>query len=140
MRRETFPFTLPLSQIISDNRRYHHHARARLTRDLRLRGTAAWGHALSCGVQPMQKAHVTAWFTWPDARRRDDANYNRTLKALIDGLVAGLPNRPHKIGLLPDDDAEHLIGPDPRRAGVDRKLAKPVQQVRIELAFQEVEA
>ena len=38
--------------------------------------------------------------------RRDLHNYMPTLKALVDGLVDA--------GLLPDDDARHLQGPDMR--------------------------
>lgn len=142
MRRETFPFTLVIKQTINANDRLHHHAKAKLTADLRRRGAAMWAQARALGVEPMERAEVTAWVTWPDARRRDDANLYPTVKALIDGMTSG-PN--HKragewVGILPDDDAKHLPALTFRRAGVERKLNKPSPQVRIELAFEDVAA
>lgn len=52
------------------------------------------------------RARLVAWVRFPDGRRRDIHNYMPTLKALVDGLVDA--------GLLPDDDARHLQGPDMR--------------------------
>lgn len=142
MRVETFPFTLVIKQTINSNDRLHYHTKANLTADLRRRGAAMWAQAKALGIKPMERAEVTAWVTWPDARRRDDANLYPTVKALIDGMTSG-PN--HKRagewrGILPDDDAKHLPALTFARQGIDRQLARPVPHVRIELAFQEVEA
>ena len=42
------------------------------------------------------------YLRFPDRRRRDLQNYHKTLKALIDRFVDA--------GVLPDDDATHLVG------------------------------
>lgn len=54
----------------------------------------------------LERARLVAWVRFPDGRRRDLHNYMPTLKALVDGLVDA--------GLLPDDDARRLQGPDMR--------------------------
>lgn len=54
----------------------------------------------------LRKAQIIATLHFGDRRRRDPANYHPTLKPIIDGLV--------DYGLLPDDDHQHLIGPDIR--------------------------
>ncbi|MGW0632989.1 hypothetical protein [Streptomyces sp. NPDC002758] len=49
----------------------------------------------------------------PVERTRDPANWYPTAKAYIDGLVTPNPELPKARHLLPDDDAEHLMGPFP---------------------------
>lgn len=52
------------------------------------------------------KVCIEAVLSFPDKRRRDAHNYYPTLKAIVDGLVDH--------GLIPDDSAQYLIGPDIR--------------------------
>ncbi|MFK0159167.1 hypothetical protein ACIQVK_44740 [Streptomyces sp. NPDC090493] len=46
-------------------------------------------------------------------RSRDPLNWSPTVKAYVDGLVTPNPKQPKERHLLPDDDAEHLLGPYP---------------------------
>lgn len=47
------------------------------------------------------------------SRSRDPGNWAPTAKAYVDGLVTPNPHRPLERHLLPDDDHEHLLGPNP---------------------------
>jgi hypothetical protein len=49
----------------------------------------------------------------PIKRPRDPGNWAPTAKAYVDGLVTPNPHRPLERHLLPDDDHEHLLGPNP---------------------------
>lgn len=86
---------------LTSNQRLHHHKRAELTRNWRLR-TAILARKLPA----VTSAHVTYWIHPTTNRRRDVANYYPTIKACLDGVVDA--------GVLPDDDDKHVIGPDPR--------------------------
>lgn len=94
---------IPKHLLLSSNQRLHWATKAEKTKALRWRGKAA---AMSAGEQ-YDRAHLTVHVHWPDNRRRDEQNLAPTLKALIDGFVDA--------GLLPDDNGDHLIGPDYRR-------------------------
>ena len=52
----------------------------------------------------MDRARLVVTVSLPDRRRRDLHNFTPTIKAIVDGLVDA--------GVLPDDDAFHLSGPD----------------------------
>lgn len=52
----------------------------------------------------LERARLVVTVSLPDRRRRDLHNFTPTIKALVDGLVDA--------GVLPDDDALHLSGPD----------------------------
>ena len=99
---------VPATEVLTSNQRLHWGERARRTRALRWRATLAYREA---GKPRLEVAHCVATFTYRDRRRRDDHNLGPTLKALIDGVVAA--------GLLPDDDHDHLAGPDIRVAEPD---------------------
>ncbi|MER6109341.1 hypothetical protein [Streptomyces hirsutus] len=49
----------------------------------------------------------------PIERQRDPGNWAPTAKAYVDGLVTPSPKQPAVRHLLPDDDHEHLLGPNP---------------------------
>lgn len=54
-----------------------------------------------------ERAKVVVTFTWPDRRRRDVHNYvPYVVKPIVDGMIDA--------GILPDDDDNHLVGPDLR--------------------------
>lgn len=96
-------FTIPKSQWLTANGRYHWATRARATKALRERA-----HAEALRHKPLQTpVHAVATIRYKTNGRADPANAAPTVKALIDGIVDG--------GLIPDDDHTHLIGPDFRR-------------------------
>lgn len=89
----------------TSNDRLHWRARARKTRELR--EIAAWT-ARAQHTPRFVQARVVAHVSYPTNGRADPGNVVGTvLKALVDGLVDA--------GVFPDDDHEHVIGPDPRR-------------------------
>jgi crossover junction endodeoxyribonuclease RusA len=91
------------SLLLNSNQRLHWAQRARLTAHWRELAAAL---ARQAKVPALARAHVLAAYLPPDRRRRDPANLYPTVKALVDGLVDA--------GVLPDDDATHLDGPDMR--------------------------
>jgi hypothetical protein len=91
-------------ELLNANDRDGHWARRkRVTGNLRT--TAGW-LARHQGIPSLRRAHVVAVYEPPDRRRRDPGNLYPSFKACIDGLIDA--------GVLPDDDAKHLDGPDPR--------------------------
>lgn len=102
--RITLPARMPL---LNSNDRQHHHARARVTASLR---EAACLVARHNRMPAMRYAHIVG-VVHPGSRRRiDPANLYPSFKACVDGLVDA--------GVLPDDDSDHLVGPDMRRGSV----------------------
>lgn len=79
------------------------HKRAKLV-DAWRRGTR-W-HAQHARLPRLDRAYIIAELCFNDVRRRDPANYYPTVKASVDGLVDA--------GVLADDSARYLIGPDMR--------------------------
>lgn len=70
-----------------------------------------WRHlagvsALGVRAPSFRRAYCLAELRFRDRRRRDPANWYPTVKAAVDGLV--------QVGVLPDDDAGTLLGPDMR--------------------------
>ncbi|WP_242882641.1 hypothetical protein [Actinomadura litoris] len=95
------PWGLPL---LSANGRDHYRVRAEYTKTLR---TAAATAAITAQLPPMPTAHVIAEYRpGHRTRRRDPANWAPSFKAAADGLVDA--------GVLHDDDASRMVGPDPR--------------------------
>ena len=88
----------------ANDRDGHWARRSRITTGLRQ--IAGWT-ARAQGVPPLQRAHILAVYEPPDKRKRDAANLYPSFKACIDGIVTDA-------GVLPDDDAAHLDGPDMR--------------------------
>ena len=77
--------------------------KARRTRALRVRAALA---ARAARIPPMARARITVHVHGRTRARTDPANAYPTIKACVDGLVDA--------GVLPDDDAAHLDGPDMR--------------------------
>ena len=100
----------------------HWHERARRTKALREIAALRWVAAHRAGLPPMRAAECRVALHFADRRRRDAANYTPTIKPLIDGMVGGPTRHSLKlgfVGILPDDDHTHLLGPyidiaDPR--------------------------
>lgn len=71
-----------------------------------------------------RKCHVTAYIAYPpNARRYDPGNAATMTKPMIDALT--------EAGYWADDDSEHLIGPDFRKA--DHKAEKGWHEIILEL-------
>ncbi|MBO2464478.1 hypothetical protein [Actinomadura violacea] len=95
------PWGLPL---LSANGRDHYRVRAEYTKTLR---SAAATAAATAHLPAMPAAHVIGEYRpGHRTRRRDPANWAPSFKAAADGLVDA--------GVLHDDDASRMIGPDPR--------------------------
>jgi hypothetical protein len=105
----TFTVALKRADYITSNERSKWGA-VRVTKDLRNAGAAQFelGH-----LPHMERAHIQVFVSWPDRRRRDVANVWPTLKAYSDGLISGPAGAKNFVGLLPDDDDRHLLGPHP---------------------------
>lgn len=75
----------------------------------------------------LERARLVVEIAFPDRRRRDPHNYMATVKPIVDGLVDA--------GVLPDDDAKHLLGPDLRRHPevTKKRLAQPVYEFHLSL-------
>lgn len=106
------PWVLTLAgnrpELLTANGRVHWRVRAARTRYWRSLTLLQARSRLNTGTwQRLQSARIEIRLDWPDARRRDPANWAPTAKAIVDGLVDA--------GLLPDDDHTHLTGPDLRR-------------------------
>lgn len=70
---------------LTSNARLHHHAKAKLTREIR---QTTYLLAMSLKLRPVdgQAVVTTTWFV-PDNRKRDTGAVTPTTKAMIDGLV-----------------------------------------------------
>lgn len=75
----------------------------------------------------LERARLVVTVSLPDRRRRDLHNFTPTIKAIVDGLVDA--------GLLPDDDATHLSGPDWRLSPERSKRWMGQTTISFELAF-----
>lgn len=111
----TAPITLTLTgPRFSANDRLHFRARDQLVKTWRTLGEV---HARALyRVRPLHLAHVVVTQVPHSRGRVDPGNVAPAAKAAIDGLVLA--------GLLVDDDAAHMVGPDFRLA------TEPVRQAR----------
>lgn len=94
----------PRTVLLNANQTIHFRKRAEIVKALRHTGFAMARHYK---VPAMERAHVF-YVIHPDTvgRRRDSGNWSPSAKAVIDGMVDA--------GVLPDDNHERLLGPDPR--------------------------
>lgn len=100
----TWTIELPAGlTLLNANERMHWAPKSAITREIR---RTAWALAKQAGVPALKRAHVDVEYRPPDRRRRDVHNLYPSAKACVDGLVDA--------GVLPDDNDEHLTGPDMR--------------------------
>jgi Holliday junction resolvase RusA-like endonuclease len=92
------------NSLLNANQRRHWRHRQRVTKSWR--EETGW-RARAARVPSLERARIVVEFSFGDQRRRDVNNYQPTAKAIVDGLV--------DVGLLPDDNDRHLVGPDLRR-------------------------
>lgn len=104
-RPKSWRLELPAEiNLMNANDRMHPARRAGFIKVIR---QAAWAMARHHKIPALQRAHVF-YVVHPDIkeRRRDPGNWSPSAKAAVDGLVDA--------GVLPDDNHERLLGPDPR--------------------------
>ncbi|MGW0867007.1 hypothetical protein [Streptomyces sp. NPDC002611] len=96
---------MPYSEeLLTSNQRLHHMAHHRLRKQLRADAASL---AMAKRLPHLQRAAIFyVLHPRPIARKRDPGNWAPTAKAYVDGLVS-------EGGLLPDDNHEHLLGPNP---------------------------
>ncbi|MDT9695940.1 hypothetical protein [Streptomyces sp. P17] len=96
---------MPYSEeLLTSNQRLHHMAYHRLRKQLRADAASL---AMAKRLPRLQRAAIFyVLHPRPIARKRDPGNWSPTAKAYVDGLVSDG-------GLLPDDNHEHLLGPNP---------------------------
>ncbi|WP_102158723.1 hypothetical protein [Zhihengliuella halotolerans] len=93
---------------LSMNDREHFHQRSSRTSWWRTQAMAACRNAR---LGPLEACRVEVWYRFPDNRRREVANLQKTSKAIVDGLVDAR--------LVPDDSDSFCVGPDNRREPVN---------------------
>jgi crossover junction endodeoxyribonuclease RusA len=89
--------------LLNANHRMHWRPKAERTAELR---RAGWAVAKQQKIPALARAHVLAVIRPASRQRIDPANFYPSVKPAVDGLVDA--------GVLSDDDAAHLDGPDMR--------------------------
>ncbi|MEU2909161.1 hypothetical protein ACFYM3_16185 [Streptomyces massasporeus] len=99
-------------EMLTSNKRYRHWSVEHSIRK-RLRADAT-GLSRPMQIPQLQRAAIF-YVLHPRKlnRSRDPGNWAPTAKAYVDGLVTPNPDLPRLRHLLPDDDHEHLLGPNP---------------------------
>jgi len=115
-------FTIPDSEWLTANGRYHWAVRQERTKALRERAKIESLNAMRRGqLAPVfGRVHVIAGIQYRTSRV-DPANAYPTIKALIDGMTDA--------GIWEDDSAKYLVGPDMRR--VDGRPPKGTHTIAI---------
>lgn len=97
------PVGLPLLNA-NRSRREHWAVVRRTAKDIR---TAAFVAARELRIPLIERARIVyVIHPSPQTRKRDPGNWAESAKAGVDGLVDA--------GVFPDDNSNHVIGPDPR--------------------------
>lgn len=97
----------------NDRHRHWHHERE-LKQTWRNLGQVRARELVGASFRPLERVHVVVTQVPGSRRITDPGNTSPAAKAAIDGIV--------RAGVLVDDDAAHLVGPDYRLA------AEPVRQ------------
>ena len=115
---------LAASDVLNLNDREHWRLKANKSKHIR---QLAEQIARASRALHLKRALLTVEIAFPDRKRRDPHNWMATVKPIVDGLV--------KAGVLPDDDAKHLLGPDLRRHPevTKKRLAQPVYEFHLSL-------
>lgn len=115
---------LAASDVLNLNDREHWQLKANKSKHIR---QLAKQIARASRAPHLKRALLTVEIAFPDRKRRDPHNWMATVKPIVDGLV--------KAGVLPDDDAEHLLGPDLRRHPevTKKSLAQPIYEFHLSL-------
>lgn len=121
---------LAASDVLNLNDREHWRLKANKSKYIR---QLAEQIARASRAPHLKRALLTVEIAFPDRKRRDSHNWMATVKPIVDGLVDA--------GVLPDDDAEHLLGPDLRRAPAvsEKNLGQSMYDFRLRLYDKEVQ-
>lgn len=98
----------------TSNQRLHWAVKMKLTRNARQKARLA---AVEAGLPLVDRAHVTAWISYPRASKADPSNAAPCVKALLDGITDA-----DGYGWV-DDDSTHVVavtyrrGPHTKRPG-----------------------
>ncbi|MGW3627796.1 hypothetical protein [Streptomyces sp. NPDC000880] len=108
----TWTLLMPyVEEMLTSNQRLHHMAEYKIRKQLRKDAVK------TARLERLPRLERAAIFyvlhPRPINRKRDPGNWAPTVKAYVDGLVTPNPDRPRERYLLPDDDHEHLLGPNP---------------------------
>ena len=104
MSARSWTVTIPAPTVwLNANRRSHWRQWAD---DVKTWRDAGHVYARQAKLPGLDRIHIGAVLHFPDNRKRDGHNFYPTLKAIVDGLVDH--------GLIVDDSAEYLDGPDIR--------------------------
>lgn len=80
----------------------------------KIKRTQFWrarAHRAAANVPAVEWARVCIFYRFPTNHRREVANLQPTSKAIVDGMVDA--------GVFPDDNDNHVVGPDNRREPVN---------------------
>lgn len=120
---------------LSSNDRRHHMEKWRITQAWK--ANAGWAIRQARTPRFEGKVRIVALCLFTDRRKRDPLNYADTAKACIDGIrdqyVKPIPDKDfaHVIrGVLADDDAAHVDGPD-MRSRVEPGIRTPTLELHI---------
>lgn len=136
MNAVTVTIDVPKHLVLNANDRRNRYAQGRKVKELRT--MAAWAKLAQARTVRFDRAHCAGVIHFATrSRNRDTHNWMPTIKAIVDGLVSGAAPRPKGAGpwpngILPDDNSQHLTGPDLREA--QDPTLKP-GALRIELTF-----
>ncbi|WP_280843874.1 hypothetical protein [Streptomyces sp. SAI-119] len=100
-----------VEEMLTSNQRLHHMAEYKIKKQLRADAAQMIRRE---NLPHLQRAAIFyVLHPRPINRKRDPGNWAPTAKAYVDGLVTPNPHQPKEHHLLPDDDHEHLLGPNP---------------------------
>lgn len=110
----------------SANDRLHYRAERELKKRWRELAQVTARSVVGPSFTPLDRAHVVVTQVPGSRRRTDPGNVAPAAKAAVDGLVLA--------GVLVDDDAAHLVGPDFRLAAEPVRQASGMWTLRLTVA------
>ncbi|MFJ4107913.1 hypothetical protein [Oerskovia enterophila] len=107
----------------SSNDRLHWAVKSKLTKNARSKARDA---AVVAGLPVFDRAHVTAWISYPRASKADPSNAAPCVKALLDGITDA-----DGYGWV-DDDSTHVVAVTYRRGPHTKRPGTWVIRLQIE--------
>lgn len=108
----------------TSNTRFRHWAvEAKLKKNARSKARLA---AMQAGLPRVNRAHVTAWISYPRASKADPSNAAPCVKALLDGCTDA--------GIWIDDNSDHVVAVTYRRGPHTQRPGTWVVRLQIEEA------
>lgn len=107
----------------TSNQRLHWAVKMKLTKNARSKARLA---AVEAGLPHVDRAHVTAWISYPRASKADPSNAAPCVKALLDGITDA-----EGCGWT-DDDSTHVVAVTYRRGPHTQRPGTWVVRLQIE--------